>query len=112
VVEAVFEIESDRRISKSEPKKILREYLRELEPNIQIPRKKHGMGVPVIEILKGPLRGRLYEALSQDRICSQGIFEPKEVANLLKDFEGGKKDVRKELWGMFVFQNWHERWME
>jgi asparagine synthase (glutamine-hydrolysing) len=112
VIEAVFAIESDRRVSKSEPKKILREYLRELEPKILIPRKKHGMGVPVIEILKGPLRGRLYEALSPDRIRSQGIFEPKEVASLLKDFEGGRKDVRKELWGMFVFQNWHEQWME
>ena len=112
VVEAVFNIESDRRISKSEPKKILREYLRELEPKIQIPRKKHGMGVPVIEILKGPLRARMYEALSPNRISSQGIFEPLEVANLLKDFEGGRKDVRKELWGMFVFQNWHEQWME
>jgi hypothetical protein len=31
---------------------------------------------------------------------------------LLKDFEGGRKDVRKELWGMFVYQNWHEQWME
>ena len=112
VVEAVFEIQNDRRVSKSEPKKILREYLQELEPKIRIPRKKHGMGVPVIEILKGPLRGRLYEALSPNRISSQGIFEPIEVANLLKDFEGGRKDVRKELWGMFIFQNWHEQWME
>jgi asparagine synthase (glutamine-hydrolysing) len=112
VVEAVFAIRSEKRITKSEPKKILREYLQILEPAIEIPKKKHGMGVPVIEILKGPLRGRLYEALSPARIRSQGIFEPTEVASLLKAFEGGKKEVRKELWSMFVFQNWHEEWME
>ena len=43
---------------------------------------------------------------------AQGIFEPAEVQRLLAEHLSGRRDHRKPLWTLFVFQLWHRRWME
>lgn len=75
-------------------------------------RPKKGFGIPVAEWLKGALREALQDELSPSRIRSQGIFEPAVVERLISEHMSGRRDHRKPLWTLFVFQLWHRRWLE
>jgi len=75
-------------------------------------RPKKGFGIPVAEWLKGALREALQDELSPGRIRTQGIFEPAVVERLISEHMSGRRDHRKPLWTLFVFQLWHRRWVE
>jgi asparagine synthase (glutamine-hydrolysing) len=75
-------------------------------------RAKKGFGIPVAAWFKGPLRETLQDELSPERIRSQGLFEPAEVHRLVSEHLSGRRDHRKSLWTLFVFQLWHRRWFD
>jgi asparagine synthase (glutamine-hydrolysing) len=91
-------------------KRLLRSILARTAPQARPATTKHGMGVPVRDLLLGPLHPRLRDLSGADYLARQGIFEPAAVARLVADLEGGRRDVRKEAWGFLVFQMWFERW--
>ena len=68
--------------------------------------KKHGMGVPVVRMLKSVLKEEFESLTNLDLIESQGIFCPKTVMQLKQDFYSGRRDIRKEIWSIFAFQTW------
>lgn len=71
---------------------------------------KHGMGVPVNSLLRGPLRELLEDLLSPSFIVSQGIFSTDKINKLYTDFKDSKRDLRKEIWGLLIFQVWYSTW--
>jgi asparagine synthase (glutamine-hydrolysing) len=75
-------------------------------------RKKKGFGIPLGEWFKGELREPLQDELSPERLRQQGFFEPQEVQRLISEHLSGRRDHRKPLWTLFVFQLWHRRWLE
>ena len=75
-------------------------------------RPKKGFGIPIADWLKGALREALQDELSPDRITQQGIFEPAVIQPLLSEHMSGRRDHRKPLWTLFVFQLWHRRWID
>jgi asparagine synthase (glutamine-hydrolysing) len=75
-------------------------------------RSKKGFGIPVASWFKGELREALQDELSPERIRRQGLFEPVEVTRLVSEHLSGRRDHRKALWTLFVFQLWHRRWLE
>ena len=54
----------------------------------------------------------MLDALSAARLRSQGLFDAQEVDRLLSEHLGGARDHRKQLWTLFVFQLWHEHYVE
>ena len=58
------------------------------------------------------LREALQDELSPARIRDQGIFEPAACQRLISEHMTGRRDHRKPLWTLFVFQLWHRRWIE
>jgi asparagine synthase (glutamine-hydrolysing) len=83
----------------------------ELPPGIASRRKK-GFGIPVAAWLKDELRPLLTDELSPARIETQGIFQTAEVQRLVREHLAGRRDHRKELWTLLVFQLWHRRYLE
>jgi asparagine synthase (glutamine-hydrolysing) len=79
-------------------------------PKEVIHRRKKGFGVPIAEWLKGPLKATLLELLSEKRLKEQGIFNPDHVNLLLRQHFEGKRDNRKRLWTLFMFQKWWEQY--
>jgi asparagine synthase (glutamine-hydrolysing) len=75
-------------------------------------RPKKGFGIPVAEWLKGSLRELLQDELSTARIRDQGIFDAAVVERLVSEHMSGRRDHRKQLWTLLVFQLWHRRWIE
>ena len=75
-------------------------------------RPKKGFGIPIAAWFKHELREALQDELSPARLLSQGIFQTDEVERLLSEHLSGRRDHRKQLWTLFVFQLWHRRWLE
>ena len=75
-------------------------------------RAKKGFGIPLAEWLKTDLRPQLEDELSPDRVGRQGIFEAREVQRLVSEHLSGRRDHRKQLWTLLMFQLWHRRWHE
>ncbi len=108
-VESIFGLQ-DRYVANTSNKKLFFSYLQEINPSIKIPKSKHGMGVPVLDLLRGPLNEQFRDLTSRDFINKQGIFSPAEVSRLMRLFGESRVEIRKELWGLFVFQAWYSRW--
>ena len=75
-------------------------------------RAKKGFGIPVAEWFKNDLREALQDELSPERIRRQGIFDAREVERLVSEHLSGRRDHRKPLWTLFVFQLWHRNYVE
>ena len=75
-------------------------------------RPKKGFGVPISRWLTGELKDFMLGHLSEERIKRQGFFNYQYVKNLMNEHLAKKKDNRKLLWALLVFQIWHERYID
>jgi len=75
-------------------------------------KRKQGFAVSVAKWLRGDLRGLLMDAFNDAKIRREGIFDPLAIKNLVKDFTEGRKDLRKEIWVLFMFEMWYDNWMK
>ena len=78
-------------------------------PEQIINRPKKGFGIPISQWFKGPLREMVSDTLSCDRIKRDGILNHRFVSRLLQDHLSNKRDNRKELWSLFIFQLWYNQ---
>lgn len=103
-----YELKYHGRTSKYLLKKLMRG---KLQDNI-IDRKKKGFGVPLAAWLTGPLRPLMEELLSAKSLKRHGLFQESYVQRLVDDHVAFRRDNRKELWNLMVFQLWYNRWMK
>src|SRR6266852_3359590 len=87
---------------------LLKRALRGLLPNSILNRPKKGFGIPVANWFRGPLREQMLSVLSPERIARKGFFDAPAVAALIADHLAGRRDNRKQLWTLFVFELWHD----
>jgi asparagine synthase (glutamine-hydrolysing) len=81
-----------------------------LPPDI-LARGKKGFGIPIAKWFRNELRDLLLDTLSERRIRQQGIFDYPALARLVSEHLKGVKDNRKQLWTVFMFQLWFEKYM-
>ncbi len=92
-------------------KYILRESMKGILPDEVINRSKKGFNMPVAKWIKGELRGLVQDVLSETKIKREGLFNPVYINKLLDDHLSNKRDNRKLLWTLLVFELWHDRYM-
>jgi asparagine synthase (glutamine-hydrolysing) len=112
LVEFLSRVPSSLKLRRFDTKYLLKLAMRNVLPPGIATRPKKGFGIPVAEWFKGDLRDALQDELSPERIRRQGLFESAEVQRLLSEHLSGRRDHRKALWTLFVFQLWHRRWLE
>jgi len=112
LVEFLGRVPPRLKLRRLDTKHLLKRALADVLPPGIATRAKKGFGIPVAEWFKGELREALQEELAQTRLKKQGIFEPAEVQRLISEHLTGRRDHRKPLWTLFVFQLWHRRWVE
>jgi asparagine synthase (glutamine-hydrolysing) len=112
LVEFLCRVPSRLKLHRLDTKHLLKRAMGDRLPSGIATRTKKGFGIPVAAWLKGELREALQDELSPERIRSQGLFEPAEVSRLVSEHLSGRRDHRKPLWTLFVFQLWHRRWLE
>ena len=82
-----------------------------LQPDI-LARGKKGFGIHIAKWFRNELRDLLLDTLSERRIRQQGIFDYQALARLINEHLRGVKDNRKQLWTVFMFQLWFEKYMK
>jgi asparagine synthase (glutamine-hydrolysing) len=113
VVEFVFSIPAEYKISRNQKKIILRDAFRDFLPKELYTRPKKGFEIPLHSFLTNECRGIINELLSEDFIISQQLFNPSAVLELKKQlFSGNPADSPARVWGLIVFQHWWKNTME
>jgi asparagine synthase (glutamine-hydrolysing) len=112
LVEFLARVPSRLKLRRFETKHLLKRTMARRLPAGIAGRTKKGFGIPVAEWLKTDLREPLLDALSPDRLRRQGLFDAGEVERLIREHLAGARDHRKQLWTLFVFQLWHEHYLE
>lgn len=90
---------------------ILKEAMKSRLPAAILGKKKQGFAVPVAKWLKEDLKDLLMAAFDKKKIDREGIFRYDYITSMLRDYLDGRKDLRKEIWALFMFEMWYDRWM-
>ena len=109
-VDFVMGLPSNLKLRGLTSKYLLKKATQSLLPQEVIQRKKKGFGVPIAKWVKGPLKELFGDLLAPDRIRREGYLDPEVVSALLNEHLLGKKDNRKPLWTLLVWELWHDRY--
>lgn len=112
VVDYAFGLPYDFKHKGNTSKYILKELMKDKLPSTAVSRKKKGFGIPLASWLSGPLRPLCEELLSPASLNAHGLFDPQEARRLMDEHFAMKRDNRKELWNLMVFQLWYNRWIK
>ena len=110
LVEFVMSLPSALKLKGLTSKYILKKAMKGWIPDEVINRPKKGFGVPIAKWVKRELREIFEDFLSPDRIKREGFFTPAYVTLLLQDHLSNKKDNRKQLWTLLVWELWFSRY--
>ncbi len=91
-------------------KYLLRRAVEDRLPASILKRGKKGFNMPVAKWLTGPLKPLARDMFDPLRLKRIGLFDAEYVNKLMDEHLAGRKDNRKLLWTLLVFELWHERW--
>ncbi len=111
VVDFALSLPYSLKYQRGTTKYILKRLMQNRLPPHIINRKKKGFGVPLARWLAGPLQPLCEELLSPQALKKHGLFDERYVGVLKDAHMQGKRDNRKELWNLLVFQLWYDRYM-
>ena len=96
----------------SEPKRLLREAMREYLPPEILSRRKQGLAAPYAAWLRRPrLPAWAEEALSEDEIKKAGYFDAAQVRRLRAEHRAGRRNHSRLLMGVISAQLWHRQFI-
>jgi asparagine synthase (glutamine-hydrolysing) len=110
IIEWAAQLPSEFKYYKGQKKYILKEIVHRYIPKEIMERPKMGFGIPVEEWLGHELKGFVGEYLSEENLRLHGLFNQAEVAKLLSDFFGGRKEKHLKIWYLLMFQMWYKYW--
>ncbi|MBK5936605.1 MULTISPECIES: XrtA/PEP-CTERM system amidotransferase [Halorhodospira] len=84
-------------------KYLLKRALQDRLPSQILHRRKQGFEIPLAEWLRGPLRGRLQNALEGERLADCGWFDRVQVQRLFEAHQRGRADHGRLLWSLLMF---------
>ncbi len=90
-------------------KYILKKLMEKKLPSAVVNRKKKGFGIPLAKWLREDLRELCENVLSQKNIENTALLNYDFVEKLQHDHFNKKKDNRRKLWSLIVFQLWLQK---
>jgi asparagine synthase (glutamine-hydrolysing) len=112
LVDFIQVLPSSFKLGRNQTKRILKHAAARRLPASILARPKKGFGIPVASWLRGPLAPLMARLLDRERLERQGLFHPAEVARRIAEHQSGRRDHRKPLWTLLMFQLWCDHWME
>ena len=92
-------------------KYLLRQTMNGILPDSIVNRPKKGFNMPVAKWFRNQLKPLLQDTLSESAIKRSGVFRYEAVQQLIDDHLNARRDNRKSLWTLLVFQLWYDAWM-
>lgn len=112
VAEFAAKLPSIYKLNRLTTKYLLKKASQKILPGPIVKRKKKGFGIPVSKWLYGDMRSVLEEYFDKDRLRKDGLFDAGFIRQLLQEHWSKKKDNRKLLWTLLIFQMWKEKWID
>lgn len=106
VVEFACALPLSYKLRAGESKWVLKQVLAKYVPKHLVERPKMGFGVPVAQWLAGPLKGWAEDLLSEQRLKSDGIFEPALIRRAWQEHSSNTANRQHQLWNVLMFQSW------
>ena len=92
-------------------KYLLKELMKDKLSREIVYRKKKGFGVPLTAWLRNELKDYTQEILSESEIKKYDLINYSFVEKLIAEHLGRKRDNRKILWNLIIFQNWCKKYL-
>ncbi len=110
LVEFVMNLPSKLKLKGFTSKYVLKKAIENKLPDRVTQRPKKGFGVPIAKWVKGELKGLFQDFLSPIRVKREGFLNPEYVSQLLQDHLLNRRDNRKQLWTLLVWELWLNRY--
>jgi asparagine synthase (glutamine-hydrolysing) len=104
LVEWLASLPANLKIGGGEGKYLLKKAMEPHLPREIMYRPKMGFAVPLIRWFRGPLRQRVRESLTGERLLSTGLFEPAYLRHLVEAHESGRRDYSAPIWTVLMFE--------
>lgn len=111
VVDFASELPLDLKFHRLTGKYLLKRCMSERLPKDILYRRKKGFNMPVAHWLAGDLRELLLDMLSENTLRQQGFFQRAYIKTLLDDHFAHRRDNRKLLWTLLMFQMWYQSYI-
>ena len=103
LVEWVATLPSEFKMRGATSKYLLKKANEPYLPDDVLYRPKMGFAVPLARWFRGPLRGRVREALLSGPMLDSGMFDATTMRQIVEQHESGAKNHSTTLWTMLMF---------
>jgi asparagine synthase (glutamine-hydrolysing) len=110
LVEFALSLPSNLKMRGLTTKYLLKKAMAPYLPARTISRPKKGFGIPVAKWLNSDFRALADELFGESFLRRQGLFEFAHIHKLLEEHRSQTADRRKELWTIFMFQCWWQKY--
>ncbi len=110
LVEFALSLPTNLKMRGFKTKYLLKKAMAPFLPARTISRPKKGFGIPVAKWLNNDFRAVADELFSESFVKRQGLFEYSHINSLLTQHRSKVADRRKELWTLFMFQWWWQKY--
>jgi asparagine synthase (glutamine-hydrolysing) len=93
-------------------KYLLKRVAEKLLPMEIVHRRKQGFGVPLEYWFQGGLREYVHDVLFDSRASGRGLFRSGEVANMVRLYDRGRKDLATTIWMLVVLETWFRLYLD
>ncbi len=97
------------KLHRGEGKYIFKKALEPYLPTDVLYRPKMGFSVPLAAWFRGPLAGRLRQAVLESDLAQCGIFAPAELERLVTQHQRGTSDYSSILWALLMFEGFQRQ---
>ena len=104
LVEWLATLPSSLKINQGESKYLLKKAMEPHLPNEIMYRPKMGFAVPLIRWFRGPLKQRVRDALTGERLLSTDWFNADYLRHLVDAHEAGRRDYSAPIWTLLMFE--------
>jgi asparagine synthase (glutamine-hydrolysing) len=111
VVQFASELPLSMKLNRFTGKYLLKKCMGHRLPQDVIHRRKKGFNMPVANWLTKDLREVTLDLLSQEFVIRQGLFQYGYIKQLLEEHSERRRDHRKLLWTLLVFQLWYRKYI-
>lgn len=110
VVESALQVPHDKQFQWQRGKVILRDILAKYIPRQIFERPKSGFSVPIGAWLRHDLRDMAETYLSEQALNNLGFLDTGMIRTRWKQHLAGTHDWNHSLWGVLMFQLWHQKY--
>lgn len=112
IVEFVAQLPIELKYKNAIPKYLLKKIVHKYIPQSLINQPKKGFSIPLHEWYDTKLKDYFMEYLHEDAIKEVGVLNANFVKQLLTRYNSGETFLIKNIWFIFIFQQWARKWLK